>query len=148
MKKRILIIGSEDQKKLELMRLLENNRECRSIQSIQYGCETISVPGSYLRSSGMKKHIIAIQQNAYCVLMLLDSSRNYKIYSPNFAHSFRIPTIGVIIKCSEQSVDNTLECRKELQEAGVHDIVEWQEGVFDGDIQILNKIVQIKEGNR
>ncbi|HEM5162024.1 TPA: hypothetical protein U1269_000186 [Streptococcus suis] len=148
MKKRILIIGSEDQKKLELIRLLENDRDFRNIQSIQYGCETISVPSSYLRSSGMKKHIIAIQQNAYCVLMLLDSSRNYKIYSPNFAYSFRIPTIGVIIKYSGQSVDNAKECKKELHESGVHDIVEWQAGVFDSDIQILNKIEQFKEGNR
>ncbi|WP_161979164.1 EutP/PduV family microcompartment system protein [Streptococcus sp. S784/96/1] len=148
MRKRILIIGPEGSGKKELIRVLENEEEICLIKSIVYGRETIYVPSTYLRSPSMKKHIIATQQNAYCLLMLLHSSRAYRVYSPNFAQVFRLPSLGIIAHHSGQSIKNTADCIAELREAGVDEIIEWEMENSDTYHELCKKIEQLKEGNQ
>lgn len=145
MKKRILVMGPEGSGKKELIRMLENHKENRLISSIVYSNETIYVPGSYLRSSGMKKHIIAIQQNAYCVLMLLHSHRDYRVYSPNFAQVFRIPRFGVVVHHGQESVINTADCIEELTEAGVDKIFEINLGIEGGSCWLCHQLKMLKK---
>lgn len=61
-----------------------------------YGESTLTVPGAYLESPKMRKHIIAAQQDADCILMLSPHQSPHRHYPPNFAHAFRLPVIGVI----------------------------------------------------
>lgn len=124
MKKRLLVIGPDHTSKKELVKVLEDHRELLFMSSIVYYRHCIFVPEAYLRSPSMRKHLISLQQNAYCALMLLHSSREARIYSPNFAKSFRVPTIGVIMKQQDSQQEQLLDCQKELAEAKVDVIVE------------------------
>ncbi|HEM3177761.1 TPA: EutP/PduV family microcompartment system protein [Streptococcus suis] len=148
MKKRILVIGPEGSGKKELVRILENHKENRLISSIVYSNETIFVPGSYLRSSGMKKHIIATQQNAYCILMLLPSDRECRVYSPNFAQAFRMPRFGIVTYRNHPFGKYTDDCREELTEAGVDEIFEINIEVEGEFHQLCQKLKIVKEGNQ
>ncbi|AXI67368.1 TPA: hypothetical protein U1B14_000805 [Streptococcus suis] len=148
MKKRILVVGPEDSGKREVIQFLEGRCDIKLIESIVYGSRTIYVPDSYLRSPGMKKHIIATQQNAYCIVMLLPSDRNYRVYSPNFAQVFRIPSLGVIVYHSEQLENNTTDCLLELRETGVNELIELDLENNDTYVALLEKIKKLKEGNQ
>lgn len=148
MKKRILVIGPEGSGQRELICLLEGNQQLKFAPSLIYYDETILVPSSYLRGSGMKKHIIALQQNAYCVLMLLSSQRPFRIYSPNFAKAFRIPAIGLIVHHREVNPTLIMGCQEELAEAKVDFIYECNINSLGQCHDFLNKISVIKEGNQ
>lgn len=123
MKKRILVISPEEEDKLTLVALIEGENKIKQVNSIVYYNQTIVVPSTYLRSPWMTNHIIAMQQNASCVMMLLPSNREFKMYSPNFANAFQVPTIGVVIQKDKESNEKVEDCIKELKEANLDNIV-------------------------
>lgn len=147
MKKRIMVIGPNDQEKRELIALLEREKKIPPIQSMVYLDKTIQVPSSYLRGSGMLKHIIATQQNASAILMLLSPKQAFRIYSPNFAKVFRIPIIGIILTKQEcNSLEDIQRCWRELEEAKIEHI---QVLDLENDVQcqqLLHTISLIEEG--
>ncbi len=53
----------------------------RRTPDLIYGKNTIDVPGSYIENAWMYKHIIAVAQDAFCVLILVDQSNCTEIYS-------------------------------------------------------------------
>ncbi|KHD45965.1 EutP/PduV family microcompartment system protein [Streptococcus hongkongensis] len=122
MKKRILVICPEDTDKLKFVEVIEGKKEIKRVDAIVYYDQTIVVPSSYLRSPWMTNHIIAMQQNASCIMMLLPSDCEFRVYSPNFAKAFRIPAIGIVIQKEKDSLQKIENCHKELKEAGLNEV--------------------------
>ena len=147
MRKRLLLIGPSDEENSELLYFLENKTTLRIRQSITYYDKTILFPSTYLRSPWMKKYLIAMQQNAYLVLMLASCKSKRGIYSPNFAKAFRAPTIGVILYDETQSKERVSGCKMELVNAGVDETVELNlKNSVECD-RFLQKIKLDKEGS-
>lgn len=147
MRKRLLLIGLSDEENRELLYFLENKTSLRIRPSIMYYDKTILFPSTYLRSPWMKKYLIAMQQNAYLVLMLASCKSKRGIYSPNFAKAFRAPTIGVILYDETQSKERVSDCKMELVNAGVDETVELNlKNSVECD-RFLQKIKLDKEGS-
>ena len=147
MRKRLLLMGPSDEENKNLLYLLENNKNLRIRPSIMYYDKTILFPSTYLRSPWMKKHLIAMQQNANYVLMLASCHSKRGIYSPNFAKAFRVPSIGVILYDDTQSKNRVSDCKMELINAGVNEIVELNLKNSVECNRFLQKIRLDKEGS-
>lgn len=118
-KKRIMILGSRESGKSTLANYLNDlDTVPKRTPHMVYGKNTLDIPGSYLESPWMHKHLIAAQQDAFCVLMLCDPQAAKRSYPPGFAKVFRIPVIGVITK-SDLGPSGIERCRAELRSAGV-----------------------------
>ena len=92
-KKRIMIIGAGKSGKTTLIRAIEEDgRPVKRTPHMVYGTKTIDVPGPYLESPWMYKHIIAAAQDASCILMLADLTGEREVYSPRLCKS--IPGSG------------------------------------------------------
>lgn len=118
-RKRIMVIGADNSGKTTLVNLLNDYKgPLRRTQDIIYGENTIDIPGSYIESPWMHKHIITVSQDASSVLFLIDQSNPKKIYSPGFAKVFQCPAIGIISKVDLME-DNWEKSARYLREAGV-----------------------------
>lgn len=118
-KKKIMIVGANRSGKTTLAHALnEDTSPVKRTQDIIYGKRTIDIPGSYLESPWMYKHIIAAAQDASEVLFLVDQSSKREMYSPGFANVFLCPVIGVITK-SDKAPENETFCISQLKMAGV-----------------------------
>ncbi|WP_349945883.1 EutP/PduV family microcompartment system protein [Lacrimispora sp. BS-2] len=118
-KKRIMIIGPCGSGKTTLANTINGfTGPARRTQNMVYGEKTLDVPGVYLESPWMHKHIIAAAQDASHVLMLVDQSSCRESYPPGFAKVFRIPVIGVITGSGEKP-ENDEWCIRQLKKTGV-----------------------------
>ncbi|WP_430606319.1 hypothetical protein IGJ55_002006 [Enterococcus sp. AZ170] len=120
MKKRILIIGPNQQHNHIIAQAIEDSEQpIRKVANILYTNETIIVPNSYLESPWMHKHIISLQQKASKALFLVPIPSIKKSYPPNFAHALRVPVIGVVMyKEKEHTVNEKIITKKMLEEIG------------------------------
>lgn len=120
MKKRILIIGPNQQHNHIIAQAIEDSEQpIRKVANILYTNETIIVPNSYLESPWMHKHIISLQQKASKALFLVPIPSKKKSYPPNFAHALRVPVIGVVMyKEKEHTVNEKIITKKMLEEIG------------------------------
>ncbi|MGT2910852.1 EutP/PduV family microcompartment system protein [Streptococcus cameli] len=142
-----MIIAPNDQDKVNIAKLIEGEEKLPRVQSMVYLERTIQIPSSYLRGSGMMKHIIATQQNANAILMILSADRPFPVYSPNFAKAFRIPTLGIVlVEGSECSIQGIEQCLRELEEAKVEMILTIDLTDNSQCQQLLQKINLIEEG--
>ena len=99
-KKRIMVIGPKGCGKTTLVNSINDyDGPLRRTQDTIYGLETIDVPSAYIENAWMYKHMIALAQDAWCILLLIDQSRTAEVYSHGFARAFHCPVIGVISKC-------------------------------------------------
>ena len=118
-KKRIMVVGPRGCGKTTLVNYINDyDGPLRKTQDTIYGRETIDVPGAYIENAWMYKHMIALAQDAWCILLLLDQSRTAEVYSHGFARTFRCPVIGVISKC-DQMPENREICESQLEKIGV-----------------------------
>lgn len=118
-KKRIMVIGPRECGKTTLVNYINGyDGPLRKTQDTIYGRETIDVPGAYIENAWMYKHMIALAQDAWCILLLLDQSRTAEVYSHGFARTFRCPVIGVISKC-DLMPENREICESQLEKIGV-----------------------------
>lgn len=121
-KKRIMILGCRESGKTTLANHLNDlDTAPKRTPHMVYGKNTLDVPGSYLESPWMHKHLIAAQQDAFCVLMLCTPLAAKRSYPPGFSKVFRIPVIGVITK-SDLGPEGTDRCIAELQSAGIEEL--------------------------
>ena len=117
--KRIMILGSRESGKTLLANRLNGvGTPPKRTPHIVYGKNTLDVPGSYVESNDMHKHLIAAQQDAYCMLMLCDPMACKRCYPPGFSKVFRIPVLGVITK-ADLGAGRMEKCHAELESAGV-----------------------------
>ena len=117
--KRIMILGARQSGKTLLANYLYGiDTPPKRTPHMVYGKNTLDVPGSYVESSDMHKHLIAAQQDAYCMLMLCDPTAHKRSYPPGFSKVFRIPVLGVVTK-ADLGGEGVERCCAELQSAGV-----------------------------
>ncbi|MGX7012892.1 EutP/PduV family microcompartment system protein [Vagococcus silagei] len=115
MSKRILIIGPNHAGKAFLAHYIEHGEiGGRRKAHITFGQDTICVPGTYLESPWMHKHIIAMKQKADIVLMLHKRQKVKEAYPPNFEKVFNQPVIQVLTDSSEIEDDLSQEGRQRL----------------------------------
>jgi len=118
-KKRIMVIGPRGCGKTTLVNSLNDYAGPLSkTQDTIYGKNTIDVPSAYIENEWMYKHIIALAQDAWCVLLLLDQSRTTEVYSHGFAKAIRCPVVGVISKCDLKE-ENRPICVRQMGSIGV-----------------------------
>jgi ethanolamine utilization protein EutP len=118
-KKRIMVIGPKGCGKTTLVNSLNDyDGPLRRTQDTIYSKNTIDVPSAYIENAWMYKHMIALSQDAWCMLLLLDQSRTTEVYSHGFARAFRCPVVGVISKC-DLAPENFTVCRRQLINIGV-----------------------------
>ncbi|WP_407311413.1 EutP/PduV family microcompartment system protein [Desulfosporosinus sp. SB140] len=119
MKKRIMVVGPTQSGKSTLTNVLnDSNRPLKKTQDVIYGKNAIDTPGSYIENPSMYKYLIATQQGASHVLMLVDQTRILDVYPPGFAKSFTCPVIGVITKVDLAPQDANL-CIQQMRKIGV-----------------------------
>ena len=92
----------------------------RRTQDTIYGKYTIDVPSAYIENAWMYKHMIALAQDAWCMVVMVDQSRCTEVYSHGFARAFRCPAVGVIGKC-DLSPENEKTCIRQLRTIGVQE---------------------------
>ena len=66
----------------------------------------------------MYRHLIALSQDAWCVLMLFDARNKESVYSPGFAQAFHIPVTAVVTHY-KNDVDALTRIQKQCKDAGV-----------------------------
>ncbi len=116
-KKRFMVVGPNNSGKARLVNKLNDDEgKIKSSQDIIYGKNTIYIPGSYIESPWMHKHIITMAQDASHILILVDQSKTRKIYPPGFAKSFTCPVIGLISRADEkkENKDSSIRQLKDL----------------------------------
>lgn len=118
-KKRVLLVGPRGCGKTALARLLEGTGGApRRAPETVYGARTIDSPGAYIENAGMYRHLIALAQDAFEVLLLMEAGTRPGPYPPNFAQVFGKPVTGVITKI-DLAPDQGDFCRERLRQAGV-----------------------------
>jgi len=116
-----MVVGPKDCGKTTLVNVLnEYEGPLRKTQDTIYGENTIDVPGAYIENAWMYKHMIALAQDAWCMLLLVDSARPDEVYSHGFARAFRCPVIGVVTKC-DLAPENIPVCHRQLDKIGVRE---------------------------
>ncbi|MFD2308423.1 EutP/PduV family microcompartment system protein [Enterococcus termitis] len=121
MNKRLLIVGPIGSGSQRIAQAVEQTEQpIRKVASLHYTKKTIIVPGPYLESPWMHKHIIALQQEASQAVFLLPIKRMKKSYPPNFAQVFRIPVLGIITyEPNDYSEEKYRRAQKTLREIGI-----------------------------
>ncbi len=117
--KRIMVIGPKGCGKTTLVNSINDyDGPLRRTQDTIYTRNTIDVPSAYIENAWMYKHMIALAQDAWCMLLLIDQSRTTEVYSHGFARAFRCPVVGVISKC-DLLPQNRGVCERQLEKIGV-----------------------------
>lgn len=120
-KKRVMIVGPAKSGKTTLADLFNDTKTpSKRTPNLVYKEHTIDVPAGYLECPWMHCHIISTAQDAFCVLMLLESGCRKEMYPPGFAKAFRVPVIGVITK-SEKEWEREPHCVKQFLRAGIQE---------------------------
>lgn len=96
---KVMVIGGIGAGKSSLIaRLNDSNEEVRKTQTLTYCNSTIDTPGEYLENPFMYKNIIAVSEEADCVIFVQDLHQIRCMYPPGLARSFNKRTLGVITK--------------------------------------------------
>lgn len=145
MKKHLMVIGTNDEDINRVVRLIEGDENLRCLNSMIYRSRTLQIPSSYLRGD-MMKHIISAQQRANAVIILLSSDQFFKVYPPNFAKVFRIPSVGVLLTSRNVKEETLGKCYHELNEIKVDKIQVLDLENYTQCQQLLSQISLIEEG--
>ena len=120
---KILLVGPKDSGKMILANYFEGKDEpLKKVASIVYHKRTIIVPDSYLESTWMHKHVIALQQSADCGIFLQPVTVRRRSYPPNFAKVFRIPIYGVVTYRETYTEEGLRQAKEQLFSCGIDSI--------------------------
>ena len=146
-KKRIMVIGPCGCGKSSLANAInKDHRRLRKTQDAIYRLDTIDVPSGYLENRWMYRHLIALGQDAWCIVMMLDQRKKDIVYSHGFAKAFKCPIVGVISHC-EEATENSEILHNQLRQLGI------KEPYFEIDLKngqgvrvLLEYLQALKEG--
>lgn len=127
MKKKILIVGSDRNSIYEISDLIEGQKSKHHPgQNLLYRKETILVPDIYLKNSWKNNIIIVIGQNQTNKLLFIRKlGEGTSYYSPNFAKSFSLPSLGIVYGIDQHTKQENIDIeRKILKDAGVDLVVD------------------------
>lgn len=117
--KRVMVVGPAGSGKSTLVQALEGEAgPVSGTPQVRYGRRTIDCPGAYLENRGMYCHLLALAQDAACLLLVMAADRPEQIYSPGFSRAFGRPAAGVVTKMDLAPEGEAL-CRARLRRAGV-----------------------------
>lgn len=134
-----MIVGPRNCGKTTLAnRLNDYTGPLRKTQDTIYGEHTIDVPSAYLENTDMYKHLIALSQDAWCTLIMVNQERPAEVYSHGFTNALLCPAFGVIGK-SDIAPENREKCIKQLSAAGA------TEPYFELDLSADKGIDELKE---
>ncbi|WP_303753398.1 EutP/PduV family microcompartment system protein [Enterococcus sp. S86.2] len=120
---RTLLIGPKNSGKMTVASLIEGSEKpLKKVANIVYYKKTIIVPDSYLESPWMHKHLIALQQSAFCGIFLQPLGAKKRSYPPNFAKVFRIPIHGVLTYQKQYTKSNLENASQQLFDCGINQI--------------------------
>lgn len=98
-----MVIGATNCGKSALVQALEGRgAPPRTAAMPVYGARTILCPGAYIENVHMYRHLIALAQDASCVLALIRAGGG-SCYSPGFVRALGRPSAGVIVKAAERN---------------------------------------------
>ncbi|MDY6211440.1 EutP/PduV family microcompartment system protein [Hornefia butyriciproducens] len=145
--KRIMVVGAKGCGKTSLVNYINDyTGPLKRTQDTIYTGLTIDVPSAFVENAWMYQHVIALSQDACCVLIMVDQSRPVEIYSHGFAKALYCPSFGVISKC-DQKPENRYRCEEQLRMIGVKEpfyAISLTEGI---GVDILKKrLIGFKEG--
>ena len=104
-----MIVGPRNCGKTSLAnRLNRYTGPLRKTQDTIYGKYTIDVPSAFLENTDMYKHLIALSQDAWCALIMVNQERIEHVYSHAFANALLCPSFEAV-------------CVKQLQTAGARE---------------------------
>ncbi|WDP90309.1 MAG: ethanolamine utilization protein EutP [Desulfobacter sp.] len=118
-KRRIMLIGPSECGKTTLANAINGvEGPVRKTQDLIFGKHTMDVPGSYIETPWMYRHLISAAQNhAAHILMLVDQGRCREIGAPGFAKVFNCPVTGVVTK-TDLNPENEGRCLAHLKRLG------------------------------
>lgn len=115
----IMLVGPRKCGKSILADILNGRRQSRK-SSVVFGEKSIEVPGSYLECPWMYQHIIALQQKASAIWMLVPLKFIRTVYPPKFAAAFRVPVQGVITCLNQEYTEaDWQKAKEELMAIGI-----------------------------
>lgn len=145
-KKRIMVVGPKGCGKTSLAnRINDDDGPLRRTQDTIYGKHTIDVPSAYIENAWMYKHMIALAQDAWCMVVMVDQSRCTEVYSHGFARAFQCPAVGAVSKC-DLSPENKELCIQQLKTIGAQEpyfCISNEEGT--GIQELIRYLFELKE---
>lgn len=114
-----MIVGTSSESLACAVAQLEGaDMERRAASAPVYREKTIECPCAYLKNPAMYKHLLALAQDAFCILFTLHASYAQNHYSPGFARAFSKPVFGAVAG-AERDSEEWAFCEKKLRHAGV-----------------------------
>ena len=97
-----MVIGPKGCGKTTLVNYINDyDGPLRRTQDTIYGRETIDVPSAYIENAWMYKHMIALAQDAWCILLLLDQ---HALHTSSVASHLPSDTLPSAANCRESPV--------------------------------------------
>ena len=116
-----MIIGTRGVGKSSLAnKLNKDERAVSRCPDVIYGKNTIDVPSAYLENTWMYKYLVSISQDAFCIIVVVDTRKQEDIYSHGFAKAFSKKVIGAI-NVVEDGVSHYEDAVKTLKQIGVNE---------------------------
>lgn len=141
-RKRVALIGKIGSGKTTLrQRLTDSELKYKKTQMIDYTDLFIDTPGEFIELPFLKRQAIHVTMEAGLVILVSSAVDPHNSFSPNFVHTYNIPTIGVITKIDEDD-KKIRRSRNHLIFAGIHPKHIYEISALTGDgIEELDAVI-------
>jgi len=141
-RKRVALIGKIGNGKTTLMQRLSQEELIYSkTQMISYTDYFIDTPGEFIELPFFARQAINVTMDAGLVILVNSCLDPQNSVSPNFVHTYNIPSIGVVTKIDRED-GNIKRSRNLLIYAGIHPKHIYEASAYTGEgIEELKKVI-------